>query len=518
MLTPAQAPPLIELCHARVQRHERVVLDIERWSLEPGAHWAVLGPNGAGKSTFFALLRGELWPLRRPGPPPRLYNLGASGESPLALRSRMGMVSTELQQLYQRRGWRISVFDAVCSGFFDAPLLYRTPNAAQRQRAQELLELIQLADMRRRLLPGLSHGELRRVLIARALAPLYEIPAVLLLDEVCDGLDASSRDAVLRAVERIIQQGGVQVLVSSHRPRELPTGLTHAVVFEQGRILRQGPLDEALPKEPTIPPSHDPDVLPFKERPAPDFGGSPLLHLENVSILRDGAPVLTDITWTVRPGEHWGVLGHNGAGKSTLLRCLAGELHPSCVQGPAGKVLRFGSPDIPSGGLRGGLRGRIGLVSPELQAGYGYDVSAEELVWTGFDASIGLHGRAPTVGERREARKWLELAGMRELAQRPVAALSSGQARRCFLARALAANQGRGPELLLLDEPCSGLDADARQGFLALLSRVAHAGVPLVCVTHHQDELPPEISHVLLLRKGRIQAQGPRDVVLGEAT
>jgi molybdate transport system ATP-binding protein len=504
-------PPLVELRRALVARQGRVVLDIERWSLEQGAHWAVLGPNGAGKSTFFALLRGELWPLQRPGPPPRLYNLGASGESHLPLRSRMGAVSSELQQLYQRRSWRISVFDTVCSGFFDAPLLYRTPDAAQRRRAQELLELVQLADMRRRLLPGLSQGELRRVLVARALAPLSEIPAVLLLDEVCDGLDPSSRDAVMQAVERIIQHGGVQVLASSHRPQELPSGLTHAVVFEQGRILRQGPLDETLRQEPAVAALHDPEVLPFRERPASRFGDDPVLHLENVSILRDGAPILTDITWTARPGEHWGVLGHNGAGKSTLLRCLAGELHPSCVQGPAGRVLRFGSPDIPPGGLRD----RIGLISPELQAGYGYDVSAEELVWTGFDASIGLHGRAPTAEERREARKWLELAGMREMAQRPVAALSSGQARRCFLARALAANQGRGPELLLLDEPCSGLDADARRSFLALLSRVARAGVPLVCVTHHQDELPPEISHVLLLRKGRIQAQGKRDDVLG---
>ncbi len=505
-------PPLIELRHARVQRQGRMVLDIEHWSLAPGTHWAVVGRNGAGKSTFFALLRGELWPLQRPGPPPRLYNLGSVGESPLIPRSRMGVVSTELQQLYQRRGWRITVFDAVCSGFFDAPLLYRTPYAAQRRRAEELLELLQLADMRGRLLPGLSQGELRRVLIARAMAPLSETPAVLLLDEVCDGLDASARGALIHAVERIIQQGGVQVLASSHRPQELPKGLSHVAVFENGRILRQGPLTDVLrsgPEDDAVP---TPGALLFRERPAPDFGGPPLLHLENVSIHRDGIPVLTDITWTVRPGEHWGVLGHNGAGKSTLLRCLAGELHPSCVQGPAGSALRFGSPDIPPGGLRG----RIGLVSPELQAGYGYDVSAEELVWTGFDASIGLHGRVPTAEERREARMWLELVGMRELTQRPVAALSSGQARRCFLARALAANQGLGPELLLLDEPCSGLDTHARRNFLALLSRVARAGVPLVCVTHHQDELPPEISHVLLLREGRIQAKGRRDNMLGE--
>ena len=505
--------PLVELNNARVRRGERIVLDIDRWVLEPGTHWAILGGNGAGKSTFLALLRGDLWPLQEDGQSPRLYHFQGTTASPLGLKGRLGSASTEQQETYQQRGWRITVFEAVCSGFFDAPLLYQTPNREQEKRAEELMELLRISHMRKRKLPGLSQGELRRALIARALAPLINTPAVLLLDEVSDGLDADARDTLMAAVEDIMTSGAAQVLLTTHRSKELPKGLTHAAILKNGRVHEQGPIKDVVrPVSLESPPQV---ALPMRSAPPLSLPKSdePLIHMEKVSISREGSILLQDINWTIRPGENWAVLGGNGAGKSTLLRCLAGELHPSCVEGPAGSVLRFGSERMP----QGGLRHRIGFLSPEFQATYGYEVSAQELVWTGLDASIGMHGRSPSAEERAEALRWLEMAGIANLAERPITELSSGQARRCFLARAMAANHGSGPDLMLLDEPCSGLDHEAREIFLGLLSRVAQRGVPLIFVTHHRDDLIPEIDNVLLLEKGRVKTLGKRQDILRDA-
>jgi len=526
-----EAHVLVRLRQATVRRAGVMALHVPRFDLEPGQHWAILGGNGAGKSTFFGLLRGDLWPLagRGAAEPPRLYGFGpVPVPSPIGAKSRMPLVSAEQQLEYRQQGWRISALEAVLAGMFDARLLYAPAAPWQRETAMECLERMDAADLAHRLLPELSQGELRRVLVARALAACREAPSVLLLDEVCDGLDPKTRRSLLAGLERIMaeQPGdgrvGVQLCCASHRLEELPRGLTHVARFRAGRLLSTGTA-ESIPESFSIDttfkiPTEGATKLAVNEENANTAAKEsssditidtaidklePLLELRNVDVYRNGQIILEDITWTMHKGEHWALVGGNGAGKSTLLALVCGELHPACVQGPAGALIRhFDQHNL------AGLRQRIGLVAPHLEAAWDYRASALELAASGLDARIGLHGLNPSPQQLDQARQQLEAFGLGHVAERPFAELSTGQRRRCFLSRAMLAGGGA-PALLVLDEPCAGLDPDARQGFHALLTQLA-ASTPLLLASHHHQELPPEITHFMLLEKGRLVAAGPR--------
>ena len=190
-------------------------------------------------------------------------------------------------------------------------------------------------------------------------------------------------------------------------------------------------------------------------------------------------------------GERVAIVGSNGAGKSTFLRLLAGEEQPA-----SGSVSRLGL------GERAGafdLRGRIGLVSPELQARHRFDATGEAVVLSGFQGTIGLEGE-PGAGERDRARAALARLGISHLAARHLLTLSYGELRRLLVARALAPE----PEALLLDEPLAGLDASARAWVIRTVADACDAGAALVTVTHHRDELPPGIARVLVLEGGRL--------------
>lgn len=221
----------------------------------------------------------------------------------------------------------------------------------------------------------------------------------------------------------------------------------------------------------------------------------------------DGAPLLHGIDWTLRAGEHWAVLGPNGAGKTTLLSLLAGELWPSALDGPPGRVeYGFAQP----GETPDETRRRIGRVGAALDRDYGWNLRVDETVWSGAFGSIGLFAEADGA-VRQRARQLLEFFGLGRLAGRGIQTLSRGQLRRVMLARAMLGFEGRGPALLLLDEPMAGLDARTRRAARELLSRLAGAGIPLVMVTHHLRDLPEQVNRVLALKAGRVEFCGTRE-------
>lgn len=235
----------------------------------------------------------------------------------------------------------------------------------------------------------------------------------------------------------------------------------------------------------------------------------PLLEMAGVSVVRCGRALLDDVSLTIGRGEHTAILGANGSGKSTLVRLIARQLYPTPdARGRTGQVRIFGEAlwDVFD------LRRRLGIVSPALQS----DLAGEEpleafdAVVSGFFASRGLWRREATLAMRRDAEAALARMGADHLAGRSLATLSTGEARRVLIARALVHR----PEALLLDEPCGGLDPVARRDFLEDLRDVARAGVTLILVTHHVEEVLPEISRLVLLRGGRVLRDGARDALL----
>jgi iron complex transport system ATP-binding protein len=226
---------------------------------------------------------------------------------------------------------------------------------------------------------------------------------------------------------------------------------------------------------------------------------TPILKIEAVTVLREDTPILRDVHWSIHPHEHWVILGPNGSGKSSLLSVLGGYLTPT--RGDC-EVLgqRYGFSDWRE------LRAHLGIVSAALASMVPGDEPAFWTVLTGRDGGIGLWAHI-TPAERKEACSWLAKVEAEHLADRPWQVLSMGERQRVLIARALI----RAPRLLILDEPCAGLDPIAREGFLAFVSRlIAKRTAPsVVLVTHHVEEIVQGFTHALLLSKGRVSASGP---------
>lgn len=242
-------------------------------------------------------------------------------------------------------------------------------------------------------------------------------------------------------------------------------------------------------------------------RPVACEAMDPVIDLEQVTVRREGATLLEDLTWQVQPGERWVVLGHNGSGKTTLLRVASLYLHPTLG---TVRILgeRFGRTDVRT------LRTRIGVASQALADQLRPDLSASDVVVTGKYAALEPWWHTYSEADRARAVAELDRVGVVDLAGRRFGTLSAGERQRVQLARTLMGD----PELLLLDEPAAGLDLSAREDLVHRLADLASdpGAPPIVLVTHHTEEIPDGFTHGLLLSGGRKVAAGPIDEVLTE--
>jgi len=233
-----------------------------------------------------------------------------------------------------------------------------------------------------------------------------------------------------------------------------------------------------------------------------------LLDFENVYVQRGERYALKALTLKVQAGEHVAVLGPNGSGKSTLLKLLTRECYP--LLRPETRLAIFGQPNWNIFDLRS----QIGIVSNDLMTQCTRDIKGRELVLSGFFGSIGLWpNQHPTPEMERLAQESMEQLEVAELAERWVDELSSGEARRLLIARALIHN----PSTLVLDEPTTSLDLAAQKEMREHLRKLAASGVGLLLVTHHIEELIPEIERVVMLRKGSVYVDGRKEDVLNPA-
>ena len=225
-----------------------------------------------------------------------------------------------------------------------------------------------------------------------------------------------------------------------------------------------------------------------------------LFGVEDLSIHRSAIRILERINWKVNRGEHWVILGANGSGKTSLLKALTGYMTPT-----AGRIVVLGEQYGASDWRE--LRKRIGVVSASIAQLVHDEDSALEIVAGGRQAMIGYWGKI-SPSERRHAGSLLSMMRMNRAAERTWGVLSQGERQRVLIARALMA----APIILILDEPCAGLDPVARERFLSDISKLArkrHAPA-LVLVTHHVEEIVAEFTHLLALRRGRVVYGGPK--------
>lgn len=237
----------------------------------------------------------------------------------------------------------------------------------------------------------------------------------------------------------------------------------------------------------------------------------PIIELSNLTSMRGGVRVLHNLSLTIAPGQHTAILGPNGAGKSSLMRLLMLEDRPLAVEGrPPLQLFGQASWDLMD------LRKHLGVVTGDLDANFGWSTSRGRVL--GFDVALsGLFGSqgvfsnfAVTAAMREQASEALLRVDAAHLAAKPLNEMSTGERRRVLIARALVTR----PAALLLDEPTTGLDLVARHRFMESVRSLARGGTTTIIVTHHVEEIVPEIERVVLLRGGRLAFDGPVEAAL----
>lgn len=458
------------------------------WTIAPGDHWLITGPNGSGKSALAAALAGE-------------GELVAG--SLTGLPERVALVSYEKQSELievERRKDDADIMDVISEG---TPVHEMIGDVTSRdgdpELAERLVDALGLRPLMDRAFRKLSTGESRKVMLIRALAGR---PDLLVLDEPFDGLDHGSLGWLQDHLSQLAPD--VPMVLVLNRFDECPDFVTHVAYVEadrtqSGRLLHQvrrddvkamAELDQLLHLKTSdleIPPADPGSAL--SKLPALD-PAEPLVRMRNATVRYTDNVVFQDLDWTIERGEHWQVSGPNGSGKTCLLSLITGD-HPQCYVN-----------DIEVFGFRRGsgesiwdIKQYIGYLSTALQWEYRVSTTVRNAVISGFFDSIGLYTKASD-RQKAIADQWLDLLGMRDRANQPFNKLSYGERRLVLIARAMVKH----PPLLILDEPCLGLDDMNRQLVLALIERICTGSETTVLyVNHRQQDRIPGIDHELAL-------------------
>jgi iron complex transport system ATP-binding protein len=231
-----------------------------------------------------------------------------------------------------------------------------------------------------------------------------------------------------------------------------------------------------------------------------------IIDFKNIIVLRNDVRILDGIDLSIGAGEHTAILGPNGSGKSTLIRLMTREIYPYNMAPKTFRIFGEDTWDIHT------LRGKLGIVSDSISLFANPDVSAFDVVASSFYNAMNMYNTEASdeVGEKSiSALEFMEVGGLKD---RPISEISSGEARRVFIARALAHN----PKALLLDEPTNSLDIAAMKKFRDTISRIAKKGVTIIISTHTMQDIIPEIKKVVMLKHGRIFMAGKIGDVLTE--
>jgi molybdate transport system ATP-binding protein len=383
---------------------------------------------------------------------------------------------------------------------FEVSVSHRQAKAQFERRHGRAVRLLQIEPLLSGSLLALSNGERQRVELARTLSrPLR----LLILDEPYAGLDAAGRKRFHGTLERLLETR-LRVLLVTTRAEELPRHITHLLLLEDCRVIRAGPrravlafLGQSERRRARGPRSWAVAATEKSEAAAGHQASrgksrAKLIELRSVTVRYGNSTILSNLSWTIWAGESWALLGPNGSGKTTLLSLIRGD-NP---QAYLNQVMVFGRRRG-SGESVWDLKRGIGWVSPELHLHFNDAVSVLNVVLSGFHDTVGMF-EEPTPSQLEAARHWLERFELDEAAHVPLFSLSAGLQRMALFARALV----KRPRLLILDEPCQGLDPAHRDLVVQHVEALIRTGsVTAIFVTHRPEEIPRSIKRVLRLPK-----------------
>ncbi|MFK3864958.1 ATP-binding cassette domain-containing protein [Pseudoalteromonas rhizosphaerae] len=447
------------------------------WQVESAQHWVLLGGNGAGKSAITAVLLDQA-------------NI-VSGTRSCDFK-RTEIVSSDLQKQLitaELLADQDDITDGKTSPKLVSELIYQQSSPYfDQQLCQQLITGFAFEALLKQRLRALSTGETRKLMLIKALS---NRPELIVLDEPFDGLDVQSVE-LLRSV-LIELSASMTMIFVVNRLDEIPVFITHYGYVKNGELQQQLATPDLKQRDDLFKLLHlqQTDLtIPSKDvaHSAPEFNEPELVRLQNASVSYSGKVIFNHLNWTIKARQHWQLSGQNGSGKTCLLNLITGD-NPQCYNNDI-KVFGY---QRGSGESIWQIKQHIGYISNALHMEYRVSISALNTIVSGFYDSIGLYQK-PTQIQLDIAIQWLALLGLSELKNTPFTQLSFGDQRMLLIARAMVKH----PTLLILDEPCLGLDEANRQRVLLLIEKICAAGSSTVIyVNHHAKDKITGIEHYL---------------------
>lgn len=471
---------VIENARCRVGRSD--LLEIEYLHLKSGQRWAVFGGNGSGKSLLAQLISGR----RRES---ASYVRYGNGFNP---RLDIHCVSFEEQQRLWEQDNRLDMSeyseDAQDQGTTVETLIKSSRDLSDKgdKLFQDLVSMLGLENILAQGIRFLSSGQVRKTLIAKAFyAARGEVPQLIILDDVLETVDMDSKQRILASIEKFYRPNNCVVQLCRRR-QDLFDSNTHLAIMESLRLIQQGVKSPdslnllAMTTQKKNPPIADLTAV-QENNDRPVQSTEPLIEMIRVDAGYGKHKVLKQFSWNMSDGDHVLIEGPNGCGKSTLLGLIAGENHKAYGQ----DVKLFGR-------LRGSgetvweVKSHFGIVSNEIHNKYQKGWKLLDVVMSGFFDSVGLYETGGTE-QLEQARAWLAIVDLESQVSRYYQEISFGQQRLVLLARAMV----KKPRILILDEPCVGLDDFYRCRILNILDKIAAVpGTQLIYVSHVSEERP----------------------------
>lgn len=476
--------PVVNITNLNLKYHDKLILKDLNWTINRNENWILRGTSGSGKTSLVKAITG-------------LIPFEGNIEVNFDVQSKLPSVAHYVANWYQftdlegqsnfyyqqRYNKQATETTATIKAELES---YGKEHQLQFNEAERLLAALGFSELINSTLIQLSSGEHKKLQLVKA---LWFKPQLLIIDQPYNGLDKFSRQNLNGLLEEITEGGTTLILISNET--ELPASINRF-----GEI-KDGQFNETLVDHTYH------DSIEETAKPVPSFlneapisSSSSIIKMIDVNISYGEKQVLKDINWEVKAGEKWLLQGHNGSGKSTLLSLITGD-HP---QAYANNFYLFGNKRG-SGESIWDIKKRIGLISPELHWYFDPTATVRQSVISGFFDSSGLFCD-PVYSQKTQADELIHYFGLEEYQNKLINQLPLGKQRLALLARTIIKN----PELLILDEPCQGLDQQQTQYFNKVVDELCKNGTTLIYVGHFESQLPDCIEKRILLENGEVKS------------
>ncbi|GHE41309.1 ATP-binding cassette domain-containing protein [Sphingobacterium griseoflavum] len=474
--------PVVHIAHLDLHYAGTAVLCDLNWRIYPGEHWLIAGKSGSGKSSLAkAIVKQEK----------------ASGEvifqfdpnSPMPAKAyyvsnwyQFTNLEGDRNFYYQQRYNKQQQNDTLT--VYADLVHFGQKQQLDLQDAEPILKALGFENCRATQLIELSSGEHKKLQLVQA---LWLRPQLLILDEPYTGLDRRSRTNLNLILDEIAHAGTQLILITNDS--DIPTSINRFAQIEQGRLQSVTDLSKIAQDE-----ERRQKPLPYFLQQAPYVDTDTMIELRDVSVRYGEKEVLKNVSWRVHAGEKWLLQGPNGSGKSTLLSLLNGD-HP---QAYANDIFLFGKKRG-TGESIWDIKAKIGIISPELHWYFDKNATVWHTVASGFYDSIGWFVQVK-YEEKKQMEQVLDFFDLLEDKDKLLHTLPLGKQRLALLARTIVKN----PQLLILDEPCQGLDKSQTAHFNAVLDELSGYGKTLIYVGHYESQLPSCLDNRLVLEDGKV--------------